>query len=268
MATMTKSSVPGTTGLARKMFVRGTNFFSYDEIAMAFGPDAIPGIAQDVPLPTEEEMCRAKELGQRLILCGPITMEWMHDRLGNELGGGKLLYDIDWYKDEAFYRKVVMADWHWRFTAEGVIEDSLDENYLAQTRLLATYLKEQVYDGEPLPKLYADAIEEFKRCEESLAKLLGEDWKKATEQLASLQLNQLCRETPDHVLWETTLNYAANGAYSLPMYTWTNQRSSSGRLVAVGYAGSDGVGVGRGDPGRSFALLGVRFSRRVQDLAV
>jgi hypothetical protein len=102
MTTLLASGKLGTVGFARNLFTRGTNFFSYEEISKAFGADAIPCIGQDPPLPTEEEMSRARELGQRLILCGPTPMVQMHDLLDNELGGGKLLYNMDWYRNEDF----------------------------------------------------------------------------------------------------------------------------------------------------------------------
>jgi hypothetical protein len=164
--------------------------------------------------------------------------------------------------------KPACADWHWRFTTEGVIENSAGENYLTQTNLLAKYLAEQVCAEQVLPKVYEDAIEEFKRREEELVKLMDEDWKKAAEELAGLQLNQLCRETPDQVLWDVILHNKVNGGYLLQgMYTWTNQRSAHGDLVYVGRAVDGGVDVVSCGPRISLGSLGVRFSRRVQSLA-
>ena len=266
---MTASNIPATTDAIRRRLTRGTNFFDFAEVMHAVGASLAPAPCE-LLLPTEEEVDRAKGLGQRLILCGPVPMVQLCDVLGNDLGDGKLLYDTGWYGGgkEEFFTKAFWPDWHYRFTTEAVISGSLGEDYLIQTRLLVTYLKEQVYAGQPLPKLYADAVEEFERREEELAKLMGEDWKKATEEIANLAISILFRETPDLVLWDIVLSQKVNGIYVLPdTWTWTNQRSSDGILVDIGYAGPDGVDVDDDDPGDSYGSLGVRFSRRVQPLA-
>ena len=264
---ITASNTPAADSFIRQTLTRRTNFFGIPETTKAFGMLVVPPC--DLLLPTEREVDRAKERGERLILCGPISMVHMYEALANKLGDGKLLYNLDWYGDgkEEFFAKVFWPDWHYRFTTEGVIERTLGENYLTQTRSLVTYLTERVYEGQPLPKLYADAVEEFNRREEALANLLDEDWKKAAEELAGLQVNRLFRETPDLVLWDVFLSKKVNGIYVLPdTRTWTNQRSSRGYLVAVGYAAVDGVDVDAHDPRHTSDYLGVRFSCRVHGL--
>ena len=264
------NTTSATADAIRRTLSRGTNFFDFQEVMYAVGASLVPNPDQLPPLPTEEEVSRAKELGQRLILCGPVPMVRLYDTLGNTLGGGKLLYDTDWYGNgkEKFFTKVFWPDWHYRFTTEGVIEDSTGENYLGQTRRLVMYLKEQVYAEQPLPKLYADAVEEFERREEALAELIDKNWKKGVKEVASLAANQLFRETPDLVLWDVVLHHKVNGGYVLPdTWTWTNKRSSGDDLVRVGLAGPHGVGVDFNDPRRSYSYLGVRFSRRVQTLS-
>lgn len=266
-SSITASSTPASVDVIRRKMTRGTNFFGPEEVAKAFGMNIVPPC--NLLLPTEREMDRAKELGQRLILCGPISMVHLYETFANKLGDGKLLYNLDWYGDgkEEFFAKVFWPDWHYRFTMEGSIEGTLGENYLTQTCALVTYLTERVYEGQPLPKLYADAVEEFNRREEALADLMDEDWQKAAEELTGLQVNQIFRETPDLVLWDIVLHNRVNGGYILSdTWVWTNQRSSDGRLVFVGSAGEGGVDVDSDDPRYSHDRLGARFSCRVQDL--
>lgn len=263
---------PTTEDIARRLLTRGTNFFGWKETSYVLGeaseelgpnPDDFPS------LPSERAVSRAKELGQRLILSGPVAMDRLHDLLGNELEGDKLLYDTSWYQAEVFYRTLAAAKWHWRFTGEHVIDGSAGQNYLDQTRTLIAYLQTQMFDGQPMSPKFTQAIEEFKQNEEAIAKLMNDwDWPKAAEQLAALQINQLCRETPDQVLWDIVLNKKVNGVYVLPgMYAWTKTRSSRGYLVYVGTAVEYGVDVDVIDPRYADDDLGVRFSCSAEDLA-
>ncbi|MFA6415866.1 MAG: hypothetical protein WCW56_00030 [Candidatus Paceibacterota bacterium] len=252
---------------ARSLFVRGTECLGSDEIAKTFGVSVAPAPEDIPPIPfTEEELMRARELGQFLILCGPVSMAEMNKVLDNKLCYGKLLYDTDWYQGENFYLQE-KADWHWRLVTREVIPGSAGQNYLQQTRTIAKYLVDKVYVGQELPSRYAEAIAELDWCEDELTELMKSDWKKAAEQLVTLKLNQRFRETPAQVLWSVALFKKINHEYLLPsMYTWTNQRSSGGYLVHVGYADADGVRVYFYDPRNSDDCLGVRFSRSALDL--
>ncbi|OHA61225.1 MAG: hypothetical protein A2556_01870 [Candidatus Vogelbacteria bacterium RIFOXYD2_FULL_44_9] len=267
MAVQIAATQPATFEDATRLLARGTDFLGPREVVQVFGASLAPDVSNLPPLPSVAEIGLAKELGHRLILCGPVSMKQAHDVLGNKLCNGKLLCDTAWYANEDFFLKPPVTDWHWRFTGETVIEGTLGKNYLDQTRLLAKHAKEQAFGDQPLPPAYLVAIEEFNRHESELSELMKSDWQKAAEQLAGLKLNQLCRETPDQVLWDVALHFKVNGGYLLQdKYTWTSQRSAGGSLVSVGGAGSDGVRVDGGHPRSSRGDLGVRFSRRALDL--
>ena len=252
---------------ARNLFQRGTECFGPDEIAKVFGASLAPA-ADEVPrFPfIEEELKRARELGQFLVLCGPISMAEMNKVFDNKLGDGKLLYDTDWYRGEDFYLQE-KTSWHWRLTTREVIPGSTSQNYLQQTKIIATYLTDQVYAGQELPSIYAEAIAELDCREAELKKLMDTDWQKAAEELAGLALNHLCRETPAQVLQSVALSKCINHEYLLSdRWTWTMARSTDGHLVSVGLADSGGVYVDGDRPRLSYDDLGVRFSRSVQSL--
>lgn len=263
----TATAVPAslvTTNFARQLFVRGTDFLGPEEILKTFGSSLAIPEDQVPPIPfTEEELDRAKALGQCLELHEPISMLEMNRVLGNKLGDGALLYNTGRYEKEPFYATDKSSDWHWRLTTKTVIPDSAGENYLGQSLALARYLKTQVYAGQELPGIYAKAIAELKAREQELAKLMDEDCQKAALELANLAINQNCRETPSQVLQSIAMYQVVNGEYLLPnMWTWTNTRTSDGYLVRVVYADPHGVIVVRNDSRYSSGDLGVRFSRR------
>ena len=268
MTTTTQGKDLAMESFARRLFTRGIEFFGSREVRQTCAPLA-PKPDQIPPIPfTKEELERARELGQCLELHGPTTMRQLYNVFGNKLGKGKLLYNIDWYREDLFYTSEKSPDWHWRLTSKEVIPNSTKQDYLQQTRLLVGYLTHQVYAGQLFPEPYVKAIEELNRQEDTLVTLMAADWKQAAEALAKLQINRLCRETPAQVLWSIALHFKVNGQYLLPnMYAWTNARSAGGDLVGVGCADSGGVYVGHNYSTLSSDALGVRFSRRALPLA-
>jgi hypothetical protein len=272
-ATMEKV-VPATLAFARGLFTRGTDAFGVDEISQALklsladnfklsGDEVIPSI----PF-TEVELTRARELNQYLILQmdkttdgTPITMKRLSTHFEGKLGDGKLLYAVDWYPKEPFYTEdTPRLGWH--LVSREVIPGSVNEDYIGQTRAIATYLTDSVYAGEELPEAYKAAVQEFNEREDKLTKLRATDWKKCAEELAGLKLNQWFREKPVEVLYGLIVQHEINHERLLGnMYAWTQQRSSDGNLVDVGYCGSDGVSVRSGYPDFSDSYLGVRFFR-------
>ena len=253
---------PATSNFAHQLFTRGTDLLGPEEVIRTFG--ASPSINQVPPIPfTEEELDRAKALGQCLELHEPISMLEMNRVLGNKLGDGALLYNTGRYEKEPFYATNKSATWHWRLTTKTVIPDSTGVDYLNQSLVLARYLKTQVYAGQDLPELYAQAIAELEARKQKLAKLMNKDWQKAALELSNLAINQRCRETPSQVLQSIAMCQAVNGDYLLSnTWTWTNTRTADGRLVLVGDAAPHGVHGDRDDSRLSDGILGVRFSRR------
>ncbi|MFA5022717.1 MAG: hypothetical protein WC385_01315 [Candidatus Paceibacterota bacterium] len=269
MSATRKFEVPGLS-LARELFRKGTDCLGPEEVEFAFGASFAPAPEDIPPIPLSEAMLKhLRKLGVYLELHGPTAMVELYDALGNKLDEGKLLYDNSWYQNEAFYTKEKSLRWHWRATLKGLVPDSTSKKYLSQTRVLAEYLKDNVFAGQSLPKALAEAVTELNDCEASLSKLVEEDWQKGAEQLADLAINQRCRQTPAQTLWSIALYKRVNGEYVLPnVWAWTNQRSSNGNLVLVGEAGADGVIVAPGAPWGSGDGLGAQFSCSVEDYLV
>jgi DNA polymerase III delta prime subunit len=230
---------------------------------------------EDIPeIPfSQEELERAKELGQYLILRAdktpdgkPLTilaMDVLKKQDFEEAGGGKILYDIDWYKNEDFFTKENPA-LSWALTSKEVIPDSTNKNYLEQTEEIISYIKNEVFKDIEIPEEYRKAITEFEKEKEEIQNLMSSDWQKAAEKLENLKITQLTRQTPAEVLFDGISYFLKNKEKLLEnIYTWTSRRRSDGRLVRVGDAGSDGAYVRGSAPDYSNSSLGVSFSRRV-----
>lgn len=250
----------------------GDDFIGPEEIRAAFGDEV--EISEIPPIPfSPEALEKAKELGQMLVLRvdkaadgSPLTMLKIHDILNDRLdadGRGEVLRsrDDEWKMKSDFYTKESAAN-GWALVSKETVPDSTSKNYLQQTETLVNYLQNEVFAGKPLPEEYQSAIDEFEREKASIAELISSDWKKATEKLEALQVNQLTRQTPVEALYDLMVRYQQTDERLLTdIYTWTNRRLSGGALVCVGYFKSDGVGVYGYEPGYADSNLGVSFSR-------
>jgi len=243
-----------------------------------FGSESLDGIAlapADIPsVPfSAADLERAKELGHSLRLRvdkapdnSNLTMQKMHEMLQPEFdqaGNGQILYDTDWYENEAFFTDAV-PEVSWALTSNEVIPDSEDKDYLEQTELIAAYLEETVYAGSQLPEEYAEAIEEMNTQKDEIRSLIeADEWQQAAERLEALKLNKFTRRTPTEVLYDMLVTFKKNGQrYLEDRYDWTGVRDSGGSLVDVGVFDSEGVSVSGGDPDDSNVDLGVVLSRK------
>lgn len=195
----------------------------------------------------------------------PLTTRALHDQFGNKLGDGKPLYKIDWYKEEPFYTTDTPR-FGWALVSRDIIPGSAGVNYIGQTQAISDYLVSKVYGGQELPAVYQTAVDEFEARKSQLEELLNTDWRKCAEGLAGLKLNRWFREKPVEVLYGLIVQHKVNHERLEKTWTWTNQRSSYGYLVDVGYCDSVGTYVGRGGPVDSNSYLGVRFFRSSADL--
>ncbi|MCX6713701.1 MAG: hypothetical protein NTV48_01180 [Candidatus Vogelbacteria bacterium] len=238
-----------------------------------FGPQELRQIGIEVvevpPVPLSEKMlAHLRTLGVSLEWHEPETAQGLHDRLGNKLGEGKLLYKVDWYGGDPIYTEEKSAVAHWRVVTKNIVPDSTSHKYLPQTRVLAEYLKGKVFAGQSLPEKFRRAIEEINDREKELSELVERDWNRGGEQVVKLAVNQLCRGTAEQSLYGIALHGQVNKEYLLTgLWDWTKSRSSDGYLVDVGHADEHGVGVDGDDPGDSGSDLGVRFSCSAEDLA-
>jgi len=254
----------------------GKDFIGPEEAKAAFGIET--GVVPAIPF-AKEELERAQELGQMLILRLPITMTQINETLkGKVKDGKKLLYHSDestgklkddtWYKDDEFFNEE-LPQAGWALASKEVVADSTNKNYLEQTNTLINYIQNEVFKGKTLPAEYAEAIAEFNgfmKANPDFADKVtsGDDsiWKPAAAQLESFKITELTRQSPAEALYDIAAYFQTNDERLLEnMYTWTKRRVSDGGLVGVGPFDALGASVLRLRPGPRGGFLGVSFSR-------
>ena len=257
--------------IERAREVLGQDVLGPEQVKKAFGIELDPDEVPDIPF-SKEELERAKELGQMLVLRtnqapdgSPLTMQNMQELLQDQFdqeGKGRVLYDTEWYNNERFFTQETPEPF-WALVTKDFIPGSTRKNYVEQTELLVAYLKDSVFRGQKMPNEYQEAIEEFEKQSKDLKELTDKDWQKAAERFEQLKLTQLTRQTPVEALYDIMLVFQNNDERLLPpgTGTWTSRRTSHGGLVRVGYLGSWSMHVDRDRPDRRNDYLGVSFSR-------
>ena len=245
------------------------NFLGPNEIEKAFGMRISPENVPPVHF-TQEELERAKELDQRLILRvnkapdgKALTMKKISEMLQPQFdsgGKGKILWNTDWYKKESFFiRETPRA--RWALVGKNVLSETTSNDYLTQTRELLHYLQDEVFSGR-LPSPYEGYREELVREDSNLVQLVKTDTAEASKKLTELGLNQAMRQTAVEALYDLLMVFQNTGVRDFSdVYTWTVSRTSDGFLVSVGLWASAGLLVDGYSPGRSLSDLGVCPSR-------
>jgi len=251
------------------------NFLGSDAVEEALG---VKLTAEEIPPInfTEEELKRARELGQILILRvsqaldgSPLTMQKMNEQIQpklTQMNLGKALFVIDWYKKDHFYTTEV-AEKCWALVSEEIIPDSTNKNYLEQTEIIATYIKDSVFKDMTIPPEFADAIDEFEKQKADIASIINIDWEEAAKRLSKLKLNKLARQTAIETLYDINVRLLIKGNRLLEkICTWTNSCDSDGKFVLVGGADYDGAYVRPDGPGHQDRNIGVSLSRKSLNL--
>jgi hypothetical protein len=253
--------------------ILGENFFGPDEIEKVFAAniETVP----DIPF-SREELERAKELGQQLILQVdamtnakkkhvPLTLESLKQRFTKAHDDKPIWYEQDWYNNEDLFKKEKPRT-GWRLTSKDLVPGSTSKSYLEQTDVLIEHLQQQVFKGMKLPKQYEDAIAEFKLKRSGIEPLAksGTDaeWRQGSQMLVDLAITKLTRELSVEVMYRLILNDQTLKDKPLPStYTWTASLGPGGTLVHVGFFGEKGVRGLRSHPDTRYGTLGVSFSR-------
>ena len=234
--------------------------------------------SEAIPIPfTREELIRAKELNQFLTL----RVDRLKDASGSyvsftmqnadRIAGpnfqtakkGKILLSVgdQWKLDSNFFTTETPSV-QWSLVSRDVIPNSTNKNHLQQTEALIDYLKNQVFQGQPIPPEYQEAIDAFEAQKPTILALMKTDWKTAALALENLIINQMTRQTPVEALQDTTVYFDNTGKRLLETnYTWTSRRSSDGYLVNFGSADAKGASLGRWRPDDADDDLGVVLSR-------
>ena len=249
------------------------NVFGPKEIEKIFGVRLaeVPGIPFSV-----EELERAEKLGQMLLLRvdktaegKPMSLEAMTEIMAKrwkDEGKGDLLNTADGWKgrigEELFTKESPRTGW--ALVSKDVLPESLSKNYLEQTEVIITTLKNEAFKDMDVPEEYAKAIAEFESKKARLAKLIEEDLKKAAKELSELKINQLTRQTVPETIYDLAVYHDANGKRLLSdKYTWSASLDPDGYLVRLGEFDARGVDGYRWYPGARHGLLGVSLSRRL-----
>ena len=247
----------------------GTDFLGVEAVEKAFDITLDSAIIPEIPFSLEDlEAAQGKE---RLILTigerpdgVPLSMEQMAVMMQAKFtqdGKGKILYDPSWYKDENFFKKD-KPQLRWRLVTKDLIPNSTSKNYLGQTEAIADYLRNTAYAGRSLPQEYEEAIAEFEAQKATIEPIISSEWKRAATMLAKLKLNQLTRQSPAEVIYDSIVVLQNNDERTLEgKYTWTNWQTSDGLLVDVGGIDPEGAFVNLRRPDYARGLVGVVLSR-------
>ena len=250
------------------------NVFGPKEIEKTFGVRLaeVPGIPFSV-----EELERAEKLGQMLMLRVDKTSEGKPMSMGamNKIlverwqkeGRGDLLNSADgwkgWVGEDFFTKETPRLGW--ALVSREVLPESLNKNYLQQTEVIVSTIRNDVFKGMEIPEEYAAAIKEFESKKDKLAKLIDEDWQKAAKELSELKITQLARQTIPETIYDVAMYYDRNNKRLLSdTYSWSaSLRPEGGGLVGLGDFGSEGVFGKRWLPDYRGGDLGVSLSRRL-----
>lgn len=267
---------PVTVSLEEAEKIFGKDFLGPESVEAAFGIS----ISKErvVPIPfSKEELENAKALGQQLIFQaevmkmgdGPFGMEFdtitpknLKKVFMTASDGKPMWYNQDWYDNEEFFVEKTPPPC-WKLTSKDVVPNSTSKNYLEQTEVLVSHIKNDVFKGVDLPKEYAEAIAEFEEEKAAIAeRMKGDNWKDASQWLTDLKITKLTRETPVEAMYRLVLQERTNKEKLLSSkYTWTSGRASSSELVIVGDFVSVGADVHSDQPDYSGSNIGVSFSR-------
>ena len=257
---------------SRAREVMGQDYLGAEAIKNAFGVEVG---APSIPF-SEEELLRAKELGQMLVLRvdtlqgEPTSIRQINDLLAEkwkrEEKGDVLNTYQRWrheIKGEKLFEEEAIRP-GWALVSKDLVPETTDKNYIEQTERLVTHLKEDIFKDQNLKGEYAQAVQEFESQKAELTELMTSNWQECAKRLVELKITQLCRQTDEENIYDLALYYSATGKRLLPnKYSWSGSCSQDGSLVGVGAFDAGGVYGGRWDPEDHSDFTGVLFSRRV-----
>jgi hypothetical protein len=272
---------------------------------MVLGPEEITNALgfeveeSEIPLIpySRDELEKAKKLGDQLILHvshdgdgNPMTMKRINEIMETRMDPateGKLLNNINWYKDEDFYKREKLKT-EWRLVGSAFVpdvsspkdeegnhtKDTRNNNYVHQTRLLREYLESVGKD--------ILTEEEEEECSDRILQRLSEqmgvdwdtqkitnqekynkNWREVAEKLVSMQINQNHRRSMTEIIYDWTLRFKKSKDRGLlrDYYEWSRSPASAGGIVRIGDVSSYGADVVGWLPVLRSDSLGVVSSR-------
>ena len=262
--------------------IMGVNFFGPEEVNAVLGLEFPKGRIPEITF-SKEVLENLKDTHQLILYGGGyrkipetggyfgVNGQEFDARLQNKKKDGtKLLYDVDWYKNEEFFTRD-SSELQWKIVSKDLIPNSTSKNYLEQTSILADCVRNMYDDDSKAPSEVKDALLEWNRLKHDPQKftelqknVVSSDeveWKSAADTLEKLKLTQMFRESFIEWFYRTALTERATGERLLPnKYSWTKSRASFGYFVRAGYFGGGGGNVFGWGPGVSYSNIGCAFS--------
>jgi hypothetical protein len=186
--------------------ILGEKFLGPKAIKEALGVKLKPGEIPPIPF-SKEELLRAKELDQALILHAPadstgklLTAEnqgvILHKRMSSkEAKSPEALDDKYYYEAEA-------PKLEWKLVSLQIIPNTASANYLNQLYEIASYLSKKVFRGVVMPVIYQEAVEELKSEGLVIGKILESKPEDAVKKIASLKITKLFRQNASEVIYD------------------------------------------------------------------
>lgn len=236
-----------------------------EEIYKAFGVVLAPEQIPDIPF-NLQDLKNAKRLNQFLVLRIdrrakkiPLTIQNLHSSCQptfTENKYGRILYSIDWYKNEEFYTTTVSRP-GWYLVDRHPVKKSLDnKNFSDQTKLIVEYLTKEIFAND-LPEIFRSAIREFEQAVYEIDELMKTNWQATAKRFADLSINNLCRRTPVEIVYDFLIVFFNNKERLLEKYyDWTSSLDADGYLVYVGGGAGNGLSVSGSRPGLCGPALG------------
>lgn len=255
-------------------------FYGVEEVTKTFGINIFFDQEPEIPF-SKQELKRAKELGQELILYvdktntgEPLTVEEI-----------KKLYNNNTTSNgEIFVYSTLFAQGEprlgWRLSEKKPFKESGNKNYLEQTEAIVEHLQKEIFP-EGVPLVYQEAINEFEAVKESLKVLINEETLPdsmmlvfegvSAKKLSSLKINQMCRENLAEVIYRLALHEKKFGERLLDSpngddiyYIFTNTcLKGENYILSVGDFSFAGITIDRSWLRRASGEFGVCFSRGI-----
>lgn len=209
------------------------NVHGLEDVALLLGfvPKDVPPIPYTA---ADFEKCKViKEKGdveEMLVLFvndrdgNPLTGEALNvlvQKKYTEMDAGNFLYNVTWYKDEEFYKKLGLK-MEWKLITKSCLPDSYGKRHHFEKGDGYKHEDTQEYAIEQFADKVGSPRESFNR----------------PEPFAMMYVLAL------HFVATDIVKGRGNGEHLLELkYHWSDVQASDGRLVYVGLAGRDGVGV-------------------------
>ncbi len=256
----------GLISLKEARAIMGTDLIGIEEIKQSLGVELknVPAI----PF-TKQELTKAKADGFRLVLRvdkdaqgQPLTAKRLNEIYTPKFDAsakGKVLYDTNWYQNEAFFT-AQPPRLGWTLQQKEFLPNSAGKNYLEQTQLILDYLRNQKFTDPAKEKKRQEAIAEADRLLPGIEALdIIQNWQEVAQRLADLKINTY-RRSPAEVIYDhaVSLDVANTRLFEgQALYEWTQSRSSNGYLVRVGDGDARGLNVRNWNPGNRADDVGV-----------